>query len=351
MELSLTFAPVYTKDFRWTLASDFRPTFELLRTLQFGPFAPIYTLSAREIWARYSTEILMAGALLLAVLVHLVLLNVLVSQLTKRFPLKLDLTPDGMYEISDESINYLRTLDQDVNFTVLMAESSFQTGGTNLKMISELLEKYSQYSDRVSVRYVDPNTNPDVVNQFQANYSGSLSSGDIVISNAADPSKLRVVNVGNLFSYDQQKYMLYYYYKQGSLEDCITGFTGEQNLTAALMYVTDADPVHVAVLATGNEQPLYNQQYNYYSLSMFEQTLTKNGYDVQEIDLYKDALDPAQYDMLVLPAPVNDLTATAIDNTIFFITVMFLMLIIKLFFYLNYTFVDAKIQKIYTTAK
>jgi hypothetical protein len=35
---------------------------------------------------------------------------------------------------------------------------------------------------------------------------------------------------------------------------------------------------------------------------------------VQGIDLYKDELDPAVYDVLVLPAPVNDLTATAIDS-------------------------------------
>ncbi|MBQ9695712.1 MAG: GldG family protein [Oscillospiraceae bacterium] len=256
----------------------------------------------------------LATAITCVVVAIVVLVNVLVSRLTERFPLKLDLTPDGMYEISDESIDYLKTLDQDVNFTVLMAESSFQTGGTNMKMISELLEKYTQYSRNITVSYVDPNTNPDVINQFQANYSGTLSSGDIVVSNAADPTKLRVVNVGDLFSYDQQKYMLYRYYGQGTLEDCITGFSGEQNLTAALMYVTDADPIHVAVLAKANEKPLYNQQAHVYALAMLEQTLTKNGYDVQEIDLYKDAIDPEKYEMIVLPAPVNDLTATAVDS-------------------------------------
>ena len=35
---------------------------------------------------------------------------------------------------------------------------------------------------------------------------------------------------------------------------------------------------------------------------------------MQEIDLYNDTLDPAKYDVVVLPAPVNDLTSTAVDN-------------------------------------
>ncbi|HBZ58766.1 MAG TPA: hypothetical protein DEO49_06440 [Sutterella sp.] len=82
--VALLSMPAGEKDFRWTLASDFRPTFELLRTLRFGPFAPIYTLSAREIWERYSTEIIMGAALLLAVLVHIVLLNVLVRRRTRQ---------------------------------------------------------------------------------------------------------------------------------------------------------------------------------------------------------------------------------------------------------------------------
>ncbi len=82
--VALLSMPAGEKGFRWTLASDFRPTFELLRTLRFGPFAPIYTLSAREIWERYSTEIIMGAALLLAVLVHIVLLNVLVRRRTRQ---------------------------------------------------------------------------------------------------------------------------------------------------------------------------------------------------------------------------------------------------------------------------
>ncbi len=254
-----------------------------------------------------------ATAITCTVVAVVVLLNILVNVLVEKYPLKLDLTEDAKYEISEESIDYLKTLNQEVNFTVLMAESKFQTSGESLKMVSEILSRYTQYSDKIHLNYVDPSSNPDIVNKYQANYSASLTEGDIVISNASDESKLRVVKIGNLFDYDQQKYMAYYY-GQGSLEDAITGFSGEQNLTSALMNVTDADPVNVGVVSMGNGQALYNPQFSGAALNAFVNTLYKNGYSYEELDLYTDEFDTEKYDMLLLPAPVNDLTADGIDK-------------------------------------
>ena len=240
--------------------------------------------------------------------------NVMVSRVVEKYPLKLDLTDNGMYEISDESRDYVKGLTKDVDFTVLMSESSFQTSGMNMKMVSELLERYAQNSDKIHLKYVDPSTNPDVVSAYQQNYSGTLAEGDIIISDAADPTKMRVVNVGSLFSYDQQKLMMARYYGQGTIEDAIIGFAGEQNLTAALLYVTDANPMKIGFIQTANNNPVYNYEFNGNSAALMASTLSKNGYDVEAVDLYTTDLDPAVYDVLVLPAPVNDLTATAVEN-------------------------------------
>ncbi|MDE5565188.1 MAG: GldG family protein, partial [Oscillospiraceae bacterium] len=256
----------------------------------------------------------LATAITCVAVAIVVVVNLLVSRLVERYPLKLDLTANGVYEISEDSISFLQGMEKEVNFTVLMSESSFETNGTYMKMVSELLERYAQYSDKIHLTYADPTTNPDVVNRYQTNYAGTLTQGDIVVSDAEDDTKIRVVSVSSLFSYDQQKYNYYAYTGQGSLDDCITGFSGEQNLTSALMYVTDANPVRVAVLASANGEPLYNQNYNGYSLAMFSTLLMRNGYDIQTVDLYTDTLDPTEYDLAVLPAPVNDLTSSAIDS-------------------------------------
>lgn len=255
----------------------------------------------------------LATAITGVVVAIVVIVNVLVSTLVEKYPVKLDLTESAMYEISDRTIEYLKSLDQEVSFTVLMDESNFQTNGTYLKMAHEILERYTQYSDKINLTYVDPTKNPDVVNKYQENYRGTLTTGDVVIANAADASKMRVVNVNNMFTYDQEKY---YYMQMGyyTLEDCITAFTGEQDLTSALLYVTDADPVNVGVISMANGEAILNANSHAYSLAIFVQNLTKNGYDATEIDLYANALDPAEFDMLVLPAPVNDLTEDAIEK-------------------------------------
>lgn len=254
-----------------------------------------------------------ATAITCIVTALVVVVNVLVSRVMEKYPLKLDLTESGMYEISQDSIDYVKELSMDVNFTVLMSEANFQTNGATMKMVSELLEHYTQYTDKIHLSYVDPATNPDVVNTYQSGYSGTLREGDIIVSDAADSTKMRVVNINSLFSYDQQKLMAWRYYGQGSLADAITGFSGEQNLTAALMYVTDANPIRVGIIQTANGEVIYNQSYHYYAVEMAASTLSKNGYDVKGIDLYTDTLDPAAYDVLLLPAPVNDLTVTAVD--------------------------------------
>lgn len=256
----------------------------------------------------------LATAITCIVVAVVVVLNVLVNVLVEKYPVKLDLTEKAMFEISDQTIDYVKALDQDVNFTVLMDESSFQVGSSYMKMISEILERYTQYSDKITLHYVNPTNSPDVVNRYQEYYSGSLKEGDVVISNAADDSKLRVVNIDNMFQYDQEAYYYYRYYGVGTIDDCIKSFSGEQDLTAALMYVTDANPVSVAFVTTANGEPIYNQQFNAASVAMISATLSKNGYDLHEVDIYTDKLDTAEYDMIVLPAPVNDLSDTVIDN-------------------------------------
>lgn len=256
----------------------------------------------------------LAAAITAVVVAIVVVVNILVSTLVEKYPLKLDLTETAMYEISEDTIDYVSSLEQDVNFIVLMDESNFKTSGTYLKMVHEILQKYTQHSDRISLTYVDPTTNPDVVNQYQEHYTGTLTTGDVVIASAEDPSKMRVVNVDKMFTYDDEKYYYYMYYGYYTLEDCITAFTGEQDLTAALMYVTDANPVRVGVISMANSKPIFNVQSCAYSVAIFMQNLTKNGYDVTEIDLYTNALDPAEFDMLVLPAPVNDLTEDAVEK-------------------------------------
>ena len=57
----------------------------------------------------------MATVLSVCFVAAVVLVNVIVSILVERYPLSVDLTSNKIFELSDESIDYISNLDKDIN--------------------------------------------------------------------------------------------------------------------------------------------------------------------------------------------------------------------------------------------
>ena len=240
-----------------------------------------------------------------------VLLNVVVAQVCKRNPdAVLDLTTANLYEISDDTVDYIKNLDQDVEIAISSEESTFQSD-KYYKMISETISKYQGYSDHISVTYFDTTKDPDILSKYQDLYAGDISSNQIIVTSG---DRIKVYSLTDMFEIDQDKYQSYYY-GYASLSDCITGFKGEQTLTTAIMNVTDSNPKSVAVITKSNGNYIFSAtQANAYAVTAMENLLNDNGYDVKELDMVNDTLDAEIYDIVVLPAPANDLTMDAIKK-------------------------------------
>lgn len=258
----------------------------------------------------------LATAITVIFVAVVVLVNVVVTQIGKRYPdFKLDLTTANLYEISDETLNYIRDMDKDVDIAISSDEATF-TSDKNNKMIAETLSKYQGYSDRISVTYFDTTKDPDVLSKYQELYGNSIQSGQVIINSG---SRIKVYNTTtDMFEVDQQKYQ-YYQYGMASFADCITAFKGEQTITSGIMNVTDSNPKAVGILATSNGNPIFAQTSatsdpNTYAFYALENLLDENGYDVSRLDLMTDELDTATYDILVLPAPKTDLSMDAIKK-------------------------------------
>ena len=101
-------------------------------------------------------------------------------------------------------------------------------------MIVEILERYKQSSEHISVEFYDIASNPDVVSKYSQNYNGTIQEGNIVVSSG---DRVKVMSINDLFTFEQSAY--------GS--SSIKGFNGEQLLTSAVMSVTDANPKKVAL--------------------------------------------------------------------------------------------------------
>ncbi len=246
-----------------------------------------------------------------------VLVNVVVSLLGNRFPdLVLDLTTSNVYEIGEETLDYIKNLDQDVEIAISVDESNFTTDKYN-KMISETIAKYQGYSDHISVTYFDTTKDPDILSKYQQLYPGTIQAGQIIVTNG---TRIKVFNCEtDMFEVDQQSYQ-YYQYGMLSFSDCITGFKGEQTLTSAIMNVTDSNPKAVGMIATSNGSVIFAQTQAYandpntYAFYAIENLLDENGYDVERLDIITDELDTEKYDILLLPAPANDLTMDSINK-------------------------------------
>ncbi len=252
-----------------------------------------------------------AVAITLIVTAIVILLNVVVGLLVERYPnAKLDLTTSNLYEVSDETIDYIKNLDTTVEIAVSSEESTLEKD-SYLKMVTEMLKKYQSYSSEVEVTYFDTTKNPDILSKYQSKYSGTISSDNVIVCSG---DRVRVFPLSDFFELDQDK-LQYYYYGQATLAECITAFKGEQSLTNAIMNVTDANPQRVGFIAQSNGNSIYNPTNgNVYAAQVLSTLLDDNGYDVTQLDMVTDEISPADYDLLVLPAPVNDLTVDAIEK-------------------------------------
>ena len=232
-----------------------------------------------------------------------VFVNLIAEILTDKKNLKLDLTAQKYYEVSQDTIDYIKDIKKDVVIDVMYQKENFEKS-SYMKMVLETLNKYQQNSDHIEVEFHDIVSEPDVINKYSDVYSGTIQQGSIVVA-CGDRVKV-ISSIDDLFTIDTSSY-----YQTGS--STITGYKGEQELTSAIMSVTDANPQKAAFISKYNGSAIYHSD-NAYSISALYNLMDKNGYEVSEVDIMTDEISPDDYNIVVLPAPVNDLSEDSIKK-------------------------------------
>ena len=231
---------------------------------------------------KYGTMSLIVVALVLAIVI---VINLMSSMISKRYPIKFDLTPDKRYELSDESINVLKNLSGDVDVTVTMEKEMFESLATYYKqmyaqyginadvpydMIPNLLEKYSMYAEQgkgsVNVKYVDIDKDPDVVAKYKQYYNGDIEGGSIIVYSNEKVKVISGTDVRNMIQADQASL-------QSGTPNFV--FAGESALTSAIRNVTDSNAMKVAAINKLNGQPMYNEKMSTARLLRLSRNLSK----------------------------------------------------------------------------
>ncbi|MDE5764127.1 MAG: GldG family protein [Ruminococcus sp.] len=264
-----------------------------------------------------------SAVVIVLVIAIVVVLNLMCGLMMKRYPVKLDLTPDNRHELSEQSIEALKNIDKNVEITVTTTKDYFDSMSVQYKnmfyqyygvivdcpydIIPEILDKYSVYAESgagsITVKYIDINKNPDAVSRWSKYYTGDITEGGIVIQCGERIKFISPSEVAGMITPSQNS----------SQQNISMVFAGESVLTSAVKAVTDANPVRAAVVSSMNGSPIIDQVHSSIASSV-RNFLSKNGYDCTEIDIGTDDLSTDAYDMVIVAAPGIDFTADIISK-------------------------------------
>ncbi len=256
-------------------------------------------------------------AITAAVLAGLIVLNVLVSALSKRFVLEFDMSTDKINSMSEENIDYLRNLDAEVTVTVCAEKEGYTDGymnyyAQNLYGVSsdateyfeqtlKLLDKYPAYSDKITLNYVD--TQGTEFTEISSKYSSEkLYYGDIIVSHTAENGneRYKVLGFKDIYSlYEDTTYASY-----GYTTSTVNGNKVETAVTGAIAYVTSSKTKKIAFL-TGHSRSDYNEDY--------KKLLTENNYEITEISDSLVGSISNEFDAVVIAAPTVDFIDSELD--------------------------------------
>ncbi len=245
--------------------------------------------SRRELKARAFKRGWFSIALVAFFLAAVILLNLIASTLVKKVPsLVIDTTGSDNFELTEDTIDYLGRLKENIKIMVLSDEKEFTDSGEYLVISNKLLHEYENKSDKISLQYVDMTSDPTFVSQYP---DESLSQFSIIVQGDKNYKYITPREYLN-FEMDYNTYQQY-----------ISGSNLEEAVTSAILNVTLEEKPKVTFISDINDN-------NY---SAFKSLLENNGFETNEVSPAGNQI-PDDTKILVLYAPNTDLDSTFVDK-------------------------------------
>lgn len=262
---------------------------------------------------------ILASVLSVVFVALIVVVNILATMLDSRInALQLDMTANNDYTLNDDNVNYIKKVDKPVTVTVVGTESYYinsygydlqnsmyadTSSGKYFNQTVNLLKKYPKVNDKITVKFVDPQT-PEFTD-MREKYSDQDYGSFIVESTFKDDkgnsrTKHKILNVEDIYQVQSSSDTTSASYGQMD----IVGSKLEESLTSALYYVTSQESYCAAIL-TG---------YNGDDTSDIQTLLEQENYDITEITSLLEEDIPDNVNLLILNAPTYDLTPAEVKK-------------------------------------
>lgn len=214
-----------------------------------------------------------------------ILLNVVVSILTTRFPsLNIDMTNNGTNTLSAESVKVAQAAKYDTDLFIIGTEQVIK-GDPNYSQVASLAAKFAEKNTKIKVSYVDIEKNPTFASKNSI--SATLAAGDVVLKTE---KRNRVLTNTDLFSSQTDE----------------TGYSSEtfsqvDSALASAISQVNSEKLPVAAFEKGHSNSTA------LDVSAFKTLLANNNFETKDFNSLTDKV-PENAQLLVIPAPTTDYT-------------------------------------------
>ena len=256
-------------------------------------------------------------------LVGVILFNWLVAVLSDRFNLEFDMSAQKINTMSEENIEYIKNIKSDIEIIVCANEDDYTTNGymayyaqylhnatgenaaDYYQQTINLINKYPDYNDKISVRYVDPQTTE--FTEITAKYSSdSLSYGDIIVASTvkgndgAKTERHKRIGFADIYNLSDESG----YAAMGYGSYTISGNNIETSLTSAIAYVASGVTKKVGIISGHSLAD---------STATYVELLKNNNYEVETITDTIITKISSDLDAIVIAGPATDFLGSELD--------------------------------------
>lgn len=239
---------------------------------------------------RISTGVFSIGFVVIAAAVA-VIVNMVVASLPTSIT-SIDVSNSKLYALTDDTKEYVKGLDSDITIYVLNSESKKDA------QLDETLGRYEDLSKHITVKYVNPSTNP----YFYKDYTDNAPTTNSVI--VVGDSRSKVIDYYDIYDYQTSMDQSSYSYSQE-----LKGYDAEGQITSAMEYVTlDSDQLPVIYQITGHGETELS--------SAFTSALEKANITLSSTKLMTEEAIPADAQAIIINAPTSDFNDTDAQKVI-----------------------------------
>ena len=217
-----------------------------------------------------------------------IVITFFINMIGERTNFMWDMTENKMYSIGEQTKTIVGRIDKEVEI-IFLADGEQIRGTTEIGSWTwHFLQNYDKFP-KVSVKFIDPDTNPEIISQLKLSDTMDIRKYDIIVK---CEDKIKKISANSLF------------------KESYTGlsFSGEQEITSAILHVTSEITPTVYFLE-GHKQRDLNSEY-----ILLRTILEINNFDVKRLDLNHVTEVPKDAKILICASPKVDLSRDERDK-------------------------------------